>query len=238
MFLKTLLVFFASASVWGAAPLFHAYVADKWVEILEDYTDKEKQAFIQGTLFPDIRYPAKLARTATHEHGLTLEQIKDTPDPFLKGLRLHTFVDDVREKMLVQPEIIRELEEQIPVEAYHLLKLIEDEILYSMIPNEKPLYYAESLNTIDPGALQFQAPLETIQQWHEAHAHYFRGSPSSFLLELHRSGRSFFGLSGSELEDFYQAMIESKSQDLMRKHVKCAIDLFEDIFIKFNKEER
>ncbi len=230
---RTFLLFLCvgSSTLWGAAPLFHAYVADKWLEILEDYSLEEKQAFIRGTLFPDIRYIAKLARKITHHHGLTSNEIKKTSDPFLKGLRLHTYVDDVREAMVEQLGVISQLEERVPDDPYFLLKLIEDDILYTMLPKEKPLYYASCLKAIDPGALQFQVKPETIEQWHEIHKAYFQQSINQLLLEHIRLGKPCLGLSGAILNDFYEGVIEFRSHEKIREHVKKAIEQFELDFI-------
>ena len=96
--MKKLLTLFLCLHVFahGASPLYHALIGEKWLEAFENYNEQEKHSFMLGTLFPDIRYIAHIPRAQTHEHGLSIEEIRQTPDPFIKGMRVHAYVDEAR----------------------------------------------------------------------------------------------------------------------------------------------
>ena len=86
-------------SLQAAAPVFHVLCAEWYLSRCKiTYTRKQKEAFLRGTLFPDIRYIAAFPRSVTHRKNITLNTIISTENPFTAGLLFHTYVDEQREK--------------------------------------------------------------------------------------------------------------------------------------------
>lgn len=178
------LAFFCSAVGFGAAPIFHVVVAEKWLEVMEDYDEEQKQAFMLGTLFPDIRHLGKVSREITHEEGVTLEKIKETDDPFLKGLRLHNFVDIVRDEFLGSKDV-QEKVDQFPGDSCLYLKILEDAILYARAVDGLG-YIADYLESIDPKELSYNIPKEIVEEWHRFHQIYFLKGPYVLFAKIEK----------------------------------------------------
>ena len=90
--------------------------------------EKVQQAsFWAGTLFPDIRHLGVASRKTTHEGNLSLSNLVGDND-FITGMRVHSWIDDVRIKYLHEENI----KEELPWHPFvtHALKLVEDEFLY------------------------------------------------------------------------------------------------------------
>ncbi len=72
---------------WGfmmAAPVGHLYLA---IQILSGpLCEVKERDFLIGTLFPDIRYPAQIARELTHKSHVTWQEIINEKDPFMQGI--------------------------------------------------------------------------------------------------------------------------------------------------------
>jgi hypothetical protein len=143
-----LLLLFNLVSVDAAAPVTHVLLAEKWIEYKEHYNKKEKRAFILGTLFPDIRYLGVVTRNKTHEFELTISDLEKKQSPFIKGKRLHAWVDETREALVVKWNIYSKLK-SIKDQKYKatFLKLLEDEILYTQRDWQNIRHY---LLTIEP----------------------------------------------------------------------------------------
>jgi hypothetical protein len=155
--------FFFSHSLSAAASLFHVMIAEKWIQRFESFSEQEKRAFMIGTLFPDIRYIADLPRSKTHVYHLSVKEIRAIKDPFLKGMRVHAFVDETRERFLKNNPIWDELKEY-PGDSILFLKLLEDELLY---PTHDSSYISTYLETVENAEIDFGIPLPLVQEWHE-----------------------------------------------------------------------
>lgn len=68
------LICFLFISLEAAAPNTHVYFAQQWIDI-HQMPEEDQNAFIIGTLFPDIRYLGTISRDKTHEKGVTPEKI-------------------------------------------------------------------------------------------------------------------------------------------------------------------
>lgn len=151
-----------------AAPLAHIILALQALVLLPSITDK--QAFIVGTSFPDIRYPASayVDRNATHWLDVTWEDVKNEADPFKAGMFFHSLVDVVRMRYLESEPIISPI---IYETAQHCaaFKFFEDVYLAKryekLIASE---HLAAYFKNILPQEQHFTIPDNLIQQWHDA----------------------------------------------------------------------
>jgi hypothetical protein len=219
---------FLQLSAFAASPLFHVVVAEKWLTAFEDYNEDEKCAFFLGTLFPDIRYLAGLSRSTTHEYGFSLEQIRAIEDPFLKGIRVHVFVDDVREKFVERQEIIKILDETKGDKILYL-KFLEDEILYSAREKGASLPICHYLKQFDPAEFTFTSQ-EILEEWHELLRGYLSTRPSRALSKLIANGRGFSNISPELTQDSCEVMLGFRENEEAIKHVSSAIAEFDRIF--------
>jgi hypothetical protein len=73
-------------------PVTHILTAEIYYNGFFSHLDHK--AFIIGTCFPDIRYPARLDRKSTHIKHLPLSDIQSQP-AFRAGLLFHSYVDEM-----------------------------------------------------------------------------------------------------------------------------------------------
>ncbi|EKE01296.1 MAG: hypothetical protein ACD_21C00169G0003 [uncultured bacterium] len=177
-------LFFASQII-AAGPVTHAYLAQKWINSQEHFNKQETDSFIRGTLFPDIRYLGILTRKATHYKGITLKALLRDKSPFSRGKKLHSFIDEKREELVVAWKIYDQLK-NIPGQKYRstFLKLLEDEILYREGNWEE---VRTALNVVDDSELACNIKKEDIIKWHKIMQLAFYMPPSSEYLLIDKS---------------------------------------------------
>lgn len=174
--------------VYSAMPVFHAYIAESWIEKLEKYDEPQKRAFMLGTLFPDIRYLGGISREQTHEEGISLQVLLTTRDPFLKGKRLHCFVDETRARIVHESQIF-DILKGVPEEHKDtFLKLLEDEVIYSEKSWNKTLEYLED---VEERELDFGASIDLVNRWHRVLIMYFSVKPSELLTSLSEKNQGY-----------------------------------------------
>jgi hypothetical protein len=191
-------LFFFSQSLSAASSLFHAMIAEKWIKAFENFNEEETRAFMIGTLFPDIRYLAGLPRSKTHLYHLSLEQIRAIKDPFLKGMRVHAFVDETREGYLKNNPIWDELR-GYPGDAILFLKILEDELLYTTRERNTSSYISTYLQTVEQSELDFGIPLPLVREWHECLKLSFACRPSELFQRLATTHSKFSALSDNTI---------------------------------------
>lgn len=171
---------------FAAAPLMHLCLASKFLELHGiQYTSEEKNSFLRGTSFPDIRYLGGITREKTHDQGVTLKTISTTSSPFEAGKKFHVWVDEVREQFVKKWRIYEKLSEISNSPNNNqalLLKLIEDAVLFNNTSN-KTLDALILFSTIDPEAYQYGINTQKILQWHAILTTYLSIQPS-WLLKL------------------------------------------------------
>lgn len=220
--------FFANASC--ASPLFHLVVAEKWLASFENYDEVQTRAFLLGTLFPDIRYLGKIDRKLTHESGLSIAEIRQTESPFRKGMRVHTFVDDVRVKFIKNQEIMKHLD-KIKGDKILFLKFLEDEIVYYMHEENRSLYICNFLNYIEPEELTFNVSSEIVQDWHTHNIFYFSQAPSEGFALLLSEDRTFGGMQKKTTEDCLNFILHYRDDELLKKYVNAMLEEFDNVLI-------
>lgn len=65
------------------------------------------EAFLVGTLFPDIRYITHFPREKTHFNVNSLKEVGETSSPFDAGMKFHAWVDRVREEFVISSGIYK-----------------------------------------------------------------------------------------------------------------------------------
>ena len=134
----------------------------------------DREAFIVGTVFPDIRYLKVIERDKTHFKGLSFQDILDEQDSFTAGLKYHSLVDDVREKYMVEKGIYA----LIPPSKFitQALKIYEDEVLYSNVSdwNQVVAY----LDAVLPEETKMVEHVNKIKAWHFLMKEYFKYAPT------------------------------------------------------------
>src|ERR1700730_4679760 len=121
------------ANLVAAAPVTHTVLAGKWMKTNCEFSEEQKAACIVGTLFPDIRYIAKVERSKTHDKNVTLAELRAEKNAFIAGKKLHSFVDEKRAEFIDQKGIYDILTTRFKVPKEHIhtfLKFLEDELLY------------------------------------------------------------------------------------------------------------
>lgn len=120
--------------------------------------------FVLGTVFPDIRYPAKIDRDLTHIHEVTLSEMGQESS-FRAGLLFHTYVDDFWNGYI--RNYVNELSAVIPLTrpAFHALKILQDIYLYQEFDRWADI--AGWLDTILEEELTFGASEDLVRRWHQ-----------------------------------------------------------------------
>lgn len=145
-----------------AAPVGHIVCALALLNTgAHDITDKN--AFIAGTSFPDIRYISPVKRSITHKFlGHNLSYVFNAKTPFEAGRRFHVFVDMAREQHMRENNAYRFVKSG-PLKT-QMLKLIEDHILFDRLKgklNEKEIF-----SHIYDEEKAFLVPHEDLLMWH------------------------------------------------------------------------
>lgn len=168
---------------FAAAPVTHIYFAEKYMSICKpQYTKKERATFKRGTLWPDIRYIAKISRTKTHAKDVKLEDIIKCKDPFTAGKLFHAFLDEQRVKILEKSKV-NELLHMLPITEkmrVHFLKVVEDEICYKDIDAKETI---AALKTVDKAEIDKGVVMHTARAWHRHLSTYLKQSPTKLFEE-------------------------------------------------------
>lgn len=143
-----------------AAAATHIVLANK---IYKSYfTDKDFSEFIVGTSFPDIRYLGVVDRSVTHFYNLKIDDLKNE-DSFTAGLKLHSLVDEVREKYVKQ----NGLYQLFPQSQFitQSVKFFEDRVLYKHLDNWQEI--VKSFDHVYKSELAFGVGEGDIKKWHD-----------------------------------------------------------------------
>lgn len=218
-----------------AAPIFHAIVALKWLEAFEHYCDDDKRAFLLGTLFPDIRYPAHIDRNLTHEKDITLDDIIKTKDPFYKGLRLHSYVDVVRTHYVIHTGILKTIA-SAKVDHVLLMKLLEDQILFKKYGLKYFSAIRVDLRSVNKNELRYNIPYSTIKKWHEYLTLCFEYLPSMRMQILLEHPKEFpNNYSKETLEKLIHYIPSYAENKQIISYTNKIMDHFEELFKEKNQ---
>ena len=177
----------------NALPISSAYFAKKWLEHHHSTfsTQAEKDEFIIGAIFPDIRYmnvhvPYDL-KEITSRNG-----IFSANTPFEAGVRFHHYLSVHRLEFLNEIEIEQSLTE-VPDEGKELFLHIMEEQFFQGFLSYTSLW--RILSEVPRNALLFGLPKYTLKTWQQLIAQYFSMSPQSILSRLKEYNLGAFKIS-------------------------------------------
>lgn len=192
-----IVVFFAFIALFhplpAAAPVVHAHCAELYFRYCRpDYSQQQRDAFLRGTLFPDIRYIAKIPRSRTHEKQVSLSKIMKTKNPFTAGLLFHSYVDKQREAIAQQQKIYEHLTDVPQKQKGRFLKTVEDELCYHALNSHR---VRQALLRYDSEEAGYGVSFIKRMAWHRILRNYLRQSPLQ-LFERKASVKSgYFSMS-------------------------------------------
>lgn len=227
-------IFFMLISICGSAFAagqgMHVLLAERWMEAQDwHYISNQKQAFIVGTLFPDIRYLGVLKREETHEQNLTRQDICEQKEkPFEAGRKLHVWVDELREKFAEEWKIYEKLPNSVYTHRATFLKLLEDEIIWNNL-NIVPII--EALDNIEPEEEKFKVEVNVLKQWHSLLSRYIQIPPAQTLSNLSRADKGFFNIPKEEVALWSKLIPELKEDKEICRYVGELLTYLNEKFI-------
>lgn len=214
----------------AAFPVTHAYFAKQYFKHFPGYSPEEEKLFMVGTLFPDIRYLGEAARNETHFETMTLREIVEEPSPFLAGLKFHSYVDLVRENLVVETGMYSRFTLPTKGHEYSFLKLVEDEILYTqadwgdMISLFWPVY---------PEELMWGMQESTVAKWHWILRVFFVNDPHVTIQILSLFGKGMMGMSSEEIREWNILLPTLAQEDTMQTWVETLVQHFDARFASY-----
>lgn len=121
---------------------------------------EDKNAFLAGTSFPDIRYVSHLERAHTHKLDSTKLSDVLNANSFEAGRRFHAWVDLERDKYMKENGA-DEFVKDFPYKS-HLLKIVEDDILWKMLKIDRQAIF----DRIYDEERAFLPDENIVQAWH------------------------------------------------------------------------
>ena len=180
------------SKLFCAAPATHVFFAEHYMNrCKQKYTQKERAAFLRGTLFPDIRYLAHIPRSKTHASHVTLKDVIQQRNPFIAGKLFHSFLDNYRYELVKKENVASVLKPYDYNEktAHMLLKVIEDEVCYHALDREGIL---EALKSYDETEKKQGVPFYTIKGWHRHLTTYLKQQPSALFAQRIQQKKGYF----------------------------------------------
>lgn len=220
-------IFLFLTTIEAAFPITHVYITRMYFKQFPKYSQEEQKAFYIGTLFPDIRYFGKCERNETHFDQVTLKEVLEETNPFIAGMKFHSYVDIIREELVVKENVYDRFKNDPHFHTH--LKAIEDEILselgqYADISYMMGDILQEELNTGVSDA--------TIRKWHQALSFLFIASPSKALQVAALSGKGFIDLSPEEIQEWSKTLKKEAQEEEMQLWVKKLVAHFNELLQK------
>jgi hypothetical protein len=163
-----------------ASQVAHIVYANKFFEKYDLLPD-EKDEFILGTTFPDIRrIDGSIKRKDTHLNFYPIDLNFENLTPFEAGWKFHLYCDMRREEILNEYDFysLKYTEEFFNQPA----KMLEDEIIYGKYNNwEKLENYFNDAPFISNG---IDVPRETFELWYSILASYIKQKPNDNTIEI------------------------------------------------------
>lgn len=227
--LTSLTIVTLQMALYAAAPITHIYFAEQFIKkCKKEYTQKEKESFMRGTLWPDIRRLARIPRTKTHDKDVKLHDIIDAKDPFTAGRLLHCFVDEQRERITIR-EKVYDLISMVPKNHQSkFLKGVEDEILYADINVKESL---AALKEYDKAERKGGIAQYDVRAWHKHLTTYLKQSPSDFLHERVRQKRGVLNFSALQVSMSSQLLDDFSKNKKMVTYVKTMTKEINALFV-------
>ncbi len=160
-------------------PATHILAAERIFDRYFGHLDH--QAFILGTCFPDIRYPAGIEREQTHIKNIPLDKIQQESS-FQAGLLFHTYVDELWNGYIRGhgEALFAVIPHNRPM--FHAMKILQDKWLYEHLTDWERI--TAHFETILPEERQFGASDAMIRRWHNMLADYLSKPPEKNDLKM------------------------------------------------------
>lgn len=208
----------------AAGPYVHIQLAEKFIS---HYQVKNRRLFLVGTLFPDIRYLGKISRDQTHFKGIGLKEIIEEKSDFIAGMKLHSFVDEIREKFTVTSGIYDYIKRLEPQHHATLLKLIEDEILWKkQLTSTLVNYLAETSKQ----EIEFSVPFDMVIKWHLYLSSYFNQQPGIMIKDLAKKNSSLFNIPAKNIINWSKEWDNLVNDKKMLQYVSSLDQHFTQVF--------
>lgn len=204
---------FCISTLFSAGPIGHLYFTDKLFAVLPKERSVNKNLFIVGTLYPDIRYLGVLERDNTHFSTMTLDDVMQDESPFNAGLKFHSWVDIERERFVENSGIYSVVKEYTSTHPETFLKFIEDELLFNEV--ERP-----SFPTPMEEELKFGVSEKDVAKWHYILSIFTSFKPSTVLWTFEMSGKGFGSISVDEIKRWNQVFSKAVEDDRLKTFVE------------------
>lgn len=205
-----------------AGPMTHLWVAERFCEIHNITDPRIVQHILLGTEYPDIRYITKRARELTHPNVLDIYEVVKCDSPFEAGIRLHAWVDHIREAY-VSPEVYERITPYSEGRSSTLLKFLEEEMLADIYDGRRwSSYFNEVLEEEYSYAEQSE-----IEKWHWIIQWTMAVRPTN-LLWARSYWNPLFGISVDTLYNWSYLILEFKKDPLFQKHMEGFLEMVED----------
>lgn len=224
-----LALFLCSWPLQAASPITHMILAKKWMEHVHAFHGKDKDAFLYGNLFPDIRYLGGISRAETHPSGLSLEDIQQAHTPFLAGMHLHAWLDEAREGLVLSWGIYAHVEKYAEGYPATLLKMVEDEILYERI---SPICEIWQTMHIPKEAFAFGLTKKKILAWHAILCLHFSCRPSTLLAMLAKQNKGYANIPARTVRRWSKVIPYLAEQPQLRTYVLLLEETICDSYIQ------
>ncbi len=210
----------------AAGPVVHALCAELYFKhVKPTYTPAERDAFMRGTLFPDIRYIGHISREKTHAKDVTLDQVKNASSPFHAGMLFHAYVDEQREIIARHDKIYEHLSE-IPKRKALFLKMIEDELCYHLLDRAQ---IRHALIRYDAEEQDYGVNFIKRIAWHRVQRSYFKQSPLMLLENKVASHKGYFSIPYDELAQALPLFKKYQEDDKVNAYMSHFLSAFENL---------
>jgi hypothetical protein len=205
-----------------AGPVMHLWVAERFCSIYGIEDPKIIKEIIIGTEFPDIRYISSLKREETHFNITDIKEVWNCLTPFELGMRLHSWLDNVRESF-----ISKTVYDEVSLFSHNfsatLLKFIEEEGLSDIYDGSKWGYLFE-----EPLPQEvYLVNEDTVLRWHNILYYSLWLRPSCLLfVQSYRSPA--FGIPVEILYEWSCALPALKNRPIFQEHFQSLIKYIED----------
>lgn len=203
--------------LFSAGPVLHLWTAERFCEINEIRNEGILKGIIVGTEFPDIRYITHAPRELTHPVILDIGEISQSTTPFETGMKLHAWLDLVRENFIPQ-EVYDAVAPHAEGFSATLLKFIEEEILADFYDGRQ---WSSYFDNVLPEELAF-ASVETVFKWHGIIQWTMAVRPSWLLWAQSYRGPAF-GVSADALYNWSYLLPELRRKPIFQQYMQALL---------------
>lgn len=213
--------------IFSAGPIVHLWVAERFCEICGIIDRDTIKAIIVGSEFPDIRYITRDSRSCTHPETFDLQEVLQGKTAFEVGMKLHVWVDVMREKFIASRVYyaVAPHADRFPAT---LLKFIEEEIMSDFYDGRR---WSFCFDEVLLEELEF-TNREMICKWHGMIKWTISVRPSWLLWGQSYRG-SAFGVPVNTLYDWSSLLPQLKHTLIFQHHLYSMLSYLEEEIKRF-----